>query len=206
MAGSTTETELAVPTFAAAGDDEPGGAHPMTDDLVNGTSTQDKPVFAKLERLFGGPIDIWSVALTGLFFLACLSTLSAAQAVFIPITPALILSILLGPMVRCADSGRLCNRDLQTGQEVPRDRMIATPRRSLTMPAETSRAEASREVDHSSNRPVRGARWGSRRSPSLHRPDRGRLSSQFQSIHGRERVSRIVTGHLCLHISPHYSR
>lgn len=55
---------------------------------------------AKLADLVNGPMDIRSVALTGLFVLALLYTLYFARVFFLPIILALLLSFLLAPIVR----------------------------------------------------------------------------------------------------------
>ncbi|MGH7230165.1 MAG: AI-2E family transporter [Nitrospiraceae bacterium] len=51
-------------------------------------------------RLFDGPVDIRSVALTGLFVLACLYTLSWGRGIFLPMVLAILLSFLLSPITR----------------------------------------------------------------------------------------------------------
>lgn len=52
------------------------------------------------DRLFAGPIDIRSVALTGLFLIAAFHTLFVAQSIFIPLVLAILLSLMLRPPIR----------------------------------------------------------------------------------------------------------
>jgi predicted PurR-regulated permease PerM len=54
---------------------------------------------AELTALLKGPLDIRSIALSGLFLLAVFSALYAARAVFMPIVLALLMSFLLAPLV-----------------------------------------------------------------------------------------------------------
>ncbi len=63
-------------------------------------SEHPQPHMAKLADLVNGPMDIRSVALTGLFVLALLYTLYFARVFFLPIILALLLSFLLAPIVR----------------------------------------------------------------------------------------------------------
>ncbi|MDR4493540.1 MAG: AI-2E family transporter [Nitrospirales bacterium] len=51
-------------------------------------------------ELFRGPINIRSIALTGLFLYASLYILDVAKTIILPIFVALILSLLLGPILR----------------------------------------------------------------------------------------------------------
>lgn len=53
-----------------------------------------------LARLFDGPLDVRSVALTGLFVLAVFYTLYFARAFLLPMVLAVLLSFLLAPVVR----------------------------------------------------------------------------------------------------------
>ena len=59
-----------------------------------------KPDISKLTEMLKGPIDIRSLALTGLFIFAVVYALTVARAVFLPIAVALILSFLLAPFIR----------------------------------------------------------------------------------------------------------
>lgn len=58
------------------------------------------PDIHDMGKLFGGPVDIRSLALTGLFLLAFFYTLYFARALFLPIFLAILLSLLLAPAVR----------------------------------------------------------------------------------------------------------
>lgn len=89
------------------GDDATGPDAERTSRQTDGTigdataeRPADPPDITKLQALFQGPVDVRSISLTGLFLLACLAMLSVAEAVFIPIAFALILSALLTPLVR----------------------------------------------------------------------------------------------------------
>jgi predicted PurR-regulated permease PerM len=63
-------------------------------------SDRPSPDITKLSELFKGPLDMRSVALSGLFLLSVLYTLYLAKAVVLPITLALLLSFLFAPIVR----------------------------------------------------------------------------------------------------------
>src|SRR5574341_143106 len=63
-------------------------------------SEHPQPHMAKPADLVNGPMDIRSIALTGLFVLALLYTLYFARIFFLPIILALLLSFLLAPIVR----------------------------------------------------------------------------------------------------------
>ncbi|MEX2491593.1 MAG: AI-2E family transporter [Nitrospirales bacterium] len=54
----------------------------------------------QLADLFNGPVNIRSIALTGIFLYMSFFVLSIAKAIFLPICLALILSLLLAPLVR----------------------------------------------------------------------------------------------------------
>jgi predicted PurR-regulated permease PerM len=54
---------------------------------------------AELATFLKGPLDIRSIALSGLFLLAVFGTLYVARSVFMPIVLALLLSFLLAPLV-----------------------------------------------------------------------------------------------------------
>lgn len=51
-------------------------------------------------RLFQGPINIRSVALTGLFLYASLMVMYVAKGIMLPVFVALFLNLLLSPLVR----------------------------------------------------------------------------------------------------------
>jgi predicted PurR-regulated permease PerM len=63
-------------------------------------TTAPKGDLSDLARAFTGPLGIRSLALTGLFVLACFYTFYLAQAFLLPIILALLLTFLLGPLVR----------------------------------------------------------------------------------------------------------
>jgi predicted PurR-regulated permease PerM len=72
---------------------------PVDNELQTETeSTQ--PNIDDLKRAFQGPLGIRSLALTGLFVLACFYTLYFAAQFFLPIVLAVVLSFLLQPIVR----------------------------------------------------------------------------------------------------------
>ena len=62
------------------------------------------PDISKLSEILGQPIDIRSVALTGLFIYASVYILMIAKAVFLPIAIALVFSFLLAPFIRLLKS------------------------------------------------------------------------------------------------------
>ncbi len=64
------------------------------------SSTPLKPDISKLSEFIRGPIDVRSLALTGLFIIATVYVLTVAQAVFLPIAIALVFSFLLAPFIR----------------------------------------------------------------------------------------------------------
>jgi len=53
-----------------------------------------------LSQLFQGPINIRSIALTGLFLYASLMVMYVAKAIMLPVFVALFLNLLLAPLVR----------------------------------------------------------------------------------------------------------
>lgn len=61
---------------------------------------EPRPDVTRLFDLLGRPIDIRSIALTGIFVLLLLYTLYFAKAFLLPIVLALLLNFLLGPVVR----------------------------------------------------------------------------------------------------------
>jgi predicted PurR-regulated permease PerM len=60
---------------------------------------EPQPDLNELATMLQGPLDIRSIALSGLFLLAIFGTLYAARAVFMPIILALLVSFLLAPLV-----------------------------------------------------------------------------------------------------------
>src|SRR5688572_19372437 len=72
---------------------------PDGDDPRDGEASP-RPDISRLGDLFSGPIDIRSLALTGIFVLLFFYTLYFARAIFLPIVLALLLSFLLAPAVR----------------------------------------------------------------------------------------------------------
>lgn len=74
----------------------------MTDPIQEEPSPPElpRPDFRKLRDLLTEPFGIRNLALTGLFVLASFYTLYFARAFFLPIVLALLLSFLLGPVVR----------------------------------------------------------------------------------------------------------
>ena len=59
-----------------------------------------RPSLADTARIFGGPLGIRSLSLTGLFILACFYTLYLARDFFLPVMLALVFNFLLAPLVR----------------------------------------------------------------------------------------------------------
>lgn len=86
----------------AANADKPGNVESTA--AVNSTessgvdegATPDQPTHS----FFAGPIDIRSVALTGLFVMASFYTLYVARTIFIPLVLAVLLSLMLRPPIR----------------------------------------------------------------------------------------------------------
>lgn len=75
----------------------------MADDREKAAREEEerpRPDITKLGELFGGPIDVRSVSLTGLFVLAFFYTLYFGRQFFLPVVLALLLSFLLAPLVR----------------------------------------------------------------------------------------------------------
>jgi predicted PurR-regulated permease PerM len=70
------------------------------DPLDPSSPPPSKPDISKLTEMLGGPVDIRSLALTGLFIFATIYALTVARALFLPIAIALILSFLLAPLIR----------------------------------------------------------------------------------------------------------
>jgi predicted PurR-regulated permease PerM len=60
---------------------------------------ESQPNLVELATFLKGPLDVRSIALSGLFLLAVFGTLYVARSVFMPIVLALLLSFLLAPLV-----------------------------------------------------------------------------------------------------------
>lgn len=60
----------------------------------------DSPNISKLTNLLGGPLDVRSFMLTGLFVLALLAVLYAARPILVPMVLAMLLAVMLGHLVR----------------------------------------------------------------------------------------------------------
>ena len=58
-----------------------------------------QPNLDELATFLRGPLDVRSIALSGLFLLAVFATLYVAQPIFMPIVLALLMSFLLAPLV-----------------------------------------------------------------------------------------------------------
>jgi predicted PurR-regulated permease PerM len=69
------------------------------DSTTAGPDEEPQPNLADLATSLKGPLDIRSIALSGLFLLAVFGTLYVARAVLMPIVLALLLSFLLAPLV-----------------------------------------------------------------------------------------------------------
>ena len=69
------------------------------DSTTAGPDEEPQPNLADLATSLKGPLDIRSIALSGLFLLAVFGTLYMARAVLMPIVLALLLSFLLAPLV-----------------------------------------------------------------------------------------------------------
>jgi predicted PurR-regulated permease PerM len=77
-----------------------GSAMATNQDSTTAEPTEEpQPNLAELATFLKGPLDIRSIALSGLFLLAVLATLYVARPVFMPIVLALIMSFLLAPLV-----------------------------------------------------------------------------------------------------------
>lgn len=72
------------------------------DALNGGVRVEESPPadLSKLADAFQGPLGIRSIALTGIFILACFYTLYLAREFFLPIMLAIVLNFLLWPAVR----------------------------------------------------------------------------------------------------------
>jgi predicted PurR-regulated permease PerM len=64
-----------------------------------GESTVTQPDFSKIGTMQSGHLDMRSLILTGLFILSVMYTLYLARAIFIPISFAILLNLLLAPIV-----------------------------------------------------------------------------------------------------------
>ena len=69
------------------------------DSTTTGDTETSQPQTTDLTEILKGPLDIRSLALSGLFLLAAFGTLYAARSIFLPIILALLLSFLLAPVV-----------------------------------------------------------------------------------------------------------
>ncbi|HEU4343051.1 MAG TPA: AI-2E family transporter [Candidatus Binatia bacterium] len=76
------------------------GPKPVKARLQQTKPAEARPDIRQFMELFQGPLDVRSVALTGIFLLLCLYTLYFARDVFLPVVLAYILSSLLAPAVR----------------------------------------------------------------------------------------------------------
>ena len=66
-----------------------------------------RPNLEDTARLFEGPLGIRSLALTGLFILACFYTLYFARDFFLPVTLAIVFMFLLTPLIRVLKRARI---------------------------------------------------------------------------------------------------
>lgn len=73
---------------------------PETSAIGNGETGKESPARTRIIDLLRKPIDIRSLALTGLFILAVFYTIYFARAVLLPLVLALLLSYLLRPIIR----------------------------------------------------------------------------------------------------------
>lgn len=71
--------------------------HPASPETSNPAK---RATLADTALLFQGPFGIRSIALTGLFVLACFYTLSIARDFFLPVVLAVVFNFLLAPLVR----------------------------------------------------------------------------------------------------------
>lgn len=69
-------------------------------DAAAGGDRADSPNISKLANLLGGPLDVRSFMLTGLFVLALLAVLYAARPILVPMVLAMLLAVMLGHIVR----------------------------------------------------------------------------------------------------------
>jgi predicted PurR-regulated permease PerM len=72
----------------------------LPEDKPEGKDEGPPPDIRRLRDLLAGPFGIRSLALTGLFILACFYTLYLGREFFLPLVLALLLSFLLSPVVR----------------------------------------------------------------------------------------------------------
>ncbi len=66
-----------------------------------------RPSIDDTAQLFKGPLGVRSLALTGIFLLACFYTLYFARDFFLPVVLALVLNFLLAPLVRLGKRFRI---------------------------------------------------------------------------------------------------
>jgi predicted PurR-regulated permease PerM len=72
----------------------------LPEDKPEGKDEGPRPDIRKLRDLLAGPVGIRSLALTGLFILACFYTLYLGREFFLPLVLGLLLNFLLSPLVR----------------------------------------------------------------------------------------------------------
>jgi predicted PurR-regulated permease PerM len=77
---------------------EPGAQEPPP--AIDPVSNHQSPDIRQLADLFNGPINIRSIALTGIFLYVSFFVMFIAKSIFLPICLALILNLLLAPIVR----------------------------------------------------------------------------------------------------------
>src|SRR5687768_14461953 len=73
---------------------------PADDDPPADAAAASPPDISRLGDLFSGPVELRSLALTGIFILLFFSALYFARAIFLPIVLAFLLTFLLAPAVR----------------------------------------------------------------------------------------------------------
>ncbi|MEQ9618455.1 MAG: AI-2E family transporter [Deltaproteobacteria bacterium] len=78
----------------------------MSDNEVE-NNQKPEPDIGKLGKLFNGTLSVRSLSISGLFILAVLYTLYVARAIFIPISFAILLSLLLAPAVNALKKIRI---------------------------------------------------------------------------------------------------
>ena len=70
-------------------------------------TTGKRPSLDDTARLFSGPLGVRSIALTGLFLLACFYTLYFARNFFLPVLLAVVLNFLFAPLIRALKRFRI---------------------------------------------------------------------------------------------------
>ncbi|MFI4882149.1 MAG: AI-2E family transporter [Phycisphaerales bacterium JB064] len=61
---------------------------------------ESPPDLTRLGKMLGGPLDVRSIMLTGLFVLAVIAAVYVAKPILVPMVLAILLAIMLGPVVR----------------------------------------------------------------------------------------------------------